>query len=294
MRRAGRVDRAGRGRRQHLLPDHRPGPAGPLPPHAAGGQADLADVGGHLDPQRVRRGGGPGRGRRGGALLPRRGALGLAARALPAGRPGRRARRRRRSRRRWRRTPPCCSPTRRRRRWHEAYPRAAVRLRRQRAGQRRRRRPDRRTDPQAGPARRLAVAGAAMELCGAHGSETTMGLLSEPYRTGRAGRLLRAGRALTAAGVVGALLGSRSRVVSALAGGALLAARWRPASASSKGARPRRGPEVHGAPATRAPQRGENRIDDLRGWEVLPEGIRTPPAEEVEMAESSNPNPHSR
>jgi hypothetical protein len=77
---------------------------------------------------------------------------------------------------------------------------------------------------QAGPARRLAVAGAALELAGAHRVETRLGLLSEPYRTGRAGRLLRAGRALTAAGVVGALLGRRSRVVSAASGLALLAA----------------------------------------------------------------------
>ena len=77
---------------------------------------------------------------------------------------------------------------------------------------------------EAGPARRIAVIGAALELVGAHRVETTLGLLSEPYRQGRAGRLLRAGRALTAAGVVGALLGRRSRVVSALSGAALLAA----------------------------------------------------------------------
>jgi hypothetical protein len=77
---------------------------------------------------------------------------------------------------------------------------------------------------QAGPARRLAVAGAAIELAGAHRVETRLGLLSEPYREGRAGRLLRTGRALTAAGVAGALLGRRSRVASALSGAALLAA----------------------------------------------------------------------
>jgi hypothetical protein len=76
----------------------------------------------------------------------------------------------------------------------------------------------------AGPARRLAVVGAALELAGAHRVETTLGLLSEPYTQGRAGRLLRAGRALTAAGVVGALLGRRSRVISALSGVSLLAA----------------------------------------------------------------------
>lgn len=77
---------------------------------------------------------------------------------------------------------------------------------------------------QAGPARRMAVAGAALELYGAHRVETRLGLLSEPYRLGRPGRLLRAGRLLTAGGVAGALLGRRSRVVSGLSGVALLAA----------------------------------------------------------------------
>jgi hypothetical protein len=76
---------------------------------------------------------------------------------------------------------------------------------------------------QAGPARRLAVCGAALELYGAHRAET-MGLLSEPYREGRAGRFLRAGRLLTAAGVVGAIFGRRSRAVSALSGASLLTA----------------------------------------------------------------------
>jgi hypothetical protein len=74
------------------------------------------------------------------------------------------------------------------------------------------------------PARRMAVLGAALELYGAHRIETTKGLLSEPYATGKAGRLLRTGRALTAAGVAGAVLGRRSRVVSALSGLSLLAA----------------------------------------------------------------------
>nr|WP_030503906.1 NrfD/PsrC family molybdoenzyme membrane anchor subunit [Micromonospora purpureochromogenes] len=77
---------------------------------------------------------------------------------------------------------------------------------------------------QAGPARRLAVAGAAMELWGSHRVENRLGLLSEPYTQGTPGKLLRAGRALTAAGVVGALVGRRSRVLSVLSGGALIAA----------------------------------------------------------------------
>ena len=74
------------------------------------------------------------------------------------------------------------------------------------------------------PVRRMAALGAAIELYGAHRIETTKGLLSEPYATGKAGRLLRTGRALTAAGVAGAMLGRRSRVVSAVAGLSLLAA----------------------------------------------------------------------
>jgi hypothetical protein len=72
--------------------------------------------------------------------------------------------------------------------------------------------------------RRMAVLGAAVELYGAHRIETTKGILSEPYAAGRAGKLLRAGRALTAAGVAGAVLGRGNRVVSALSGLSLLAA----------------------------------------------------------------------
>ncbi|MEV1319904.1 NrfD/PsrC family molybdoenzyme membrane anchor subunit [Micromonospora arborensis] len=77
---------------------------------------------------------------------------------------------------------------------------------------------------EAGPARRMAVAGAALELYGTHRVETRLGLLSEPYRLGRPGRLLRVGRLLTVSGVAGALLGRRSRLVGALSGAALLAA----------------------------------------------------------------------
>ncbi|GIH18508.1 NrfD/PsrC family molybdoenzyme membrane anchor subunit [Rugosimonospora africana] len=75
-----------------------------------------------------------------------------------------------------------------------------------------------------GPASRLAVAGAAMELVASHRVENAMGIVSEPYRQGRAGRLLRAARGLTVAGAAGAVLGRRSRLVSALSGAALVAA----------------------------------------------------------------------
>jgi len=75
-----------------------------------------------------------------------------------------------------------------------------------------------------GPVRRVAVAGAALELYGSHRVENELGLLSEPYQQGRPGRLLRAARALTVTGAVGALLGRRSKVISVLSGAALLAA----------------------------------------------------------------------
>jgi hypothetical protein len=74
-----------------------------------------------------------------------------------------------------------------------------------------------------GPARTLAVAGAAMELTAIHRIESGMGLVSEPYRQDRAGLLLKAARTLTLLGAAGAVIGRRSRVVSVVAGAALLA-----------------------------------------------------------------------
>lgn len=76
----------------------------------------------------------------------------------------------------------------------------------------------------AGPARRLAVLGAALELAAGERMERGMGLAAEPYHEGRAGRLNRWARALTAAGAVGAAtLGRRSRLTSAASGALLLA-----------------------------------------------------------------------
>jgi hypothetical protein len=74
------------------------------------------------------------------------------------------------------------------------------------------------------PAKRLAVLGGGLELLGMHQIETGKGVLSEPYHQGKAGRLLRTGRALTVAGMAGAALGGRNRVVSALSGLSLLTA----------------------------------------------------------------------
>jgi formate-dependent nitrite reductase membrane component NrfD len=77
---------------------------------------------------------------------------------------------------------------------------------------------------QAGPARRLAIGGAVLELAVERRMESAMGLTAEPLHSGHAGQLMRASKALTTAGVVGAaLLGRRSRVAAAASGAALLA-----------------------------------------------------------------------
>ncbi|UMG93518.1 NrfD/PsrC family molybdoenzyme membrane anchor subunit [Nocardioides sp. TF02-7] len=77
-----------------------------------------------------------------------------------------------------------------------------------------------------GPARRLAVAGAVLELTMEHRMEQSMGITAEPLHQGRPGRLMRAAKVLTAAGAAGALLAGRSRLVAAASGAALLAGSW--------------------------------------------------------------------
>lgn len=77
---------------------------------------------------------------------------------------------------------------------------------------------------EAGPARRLAVAGVALDLAAEHRLEARLGMLAEPYQQARPGRFLRAARALNLAGAAGALVGGRSRAVSAVSGVALLGA----------------------------------------------------------------------
>ncbi len=75
----------------------------------------------------------------------------------------------------------------------------------------------------AGPARRLAIGGAIVELAAAHRMEASMGITAEPLHTGRPGLLIRASKILTAAGAVGAVFAGRSRVLAAMSGIALLA-----------------------------------------------------------------------
>jgi Polysulphide reductase, NrfD len=76
----------------------------------------------------------------------------------------------------------------------------------------------------AGPARRLALGGAVLELGAAEAMAHRLGGLGEVYRTGRAGRLAQASRALTAVGA--ALIGARGRRsrATAVAGGAAVLA----------------------------------------------------------------------
>ena len=78
---------------------------------------------------------------------------------------------------------------------------------------------------EAGPARRVAVGGAALELAMSRRMESTMGLSAEPMHQGAAGRYLAAARALTAGGALLAA-GGRSRLTSIVAGAALLAGSW--------------------------------------------------------------------
>ena len=75
-----------------------------------------------------------------------------------------------------------------------------------------------------GPARRLAIIGSAVELTAKKLLEQRLGDQAKPYLTGQANTVLRAGEVLTAGGLAGAALTSRSRIGSALSGVALLAA----------------------------------------------------------------------
>ena len=57
---------------------------------------------------------------------------------------------------------------------------------------------------ESGPARRLAVGGAVLDLAAAHRMEGRMGLTAEPLHQGTAGRYMRAAKVLTAVGAAGA------------------------------------------------------------------------------------------
>jgi len=77
---------------------------------------------------------------------------------------------------------------------------------------------------QAGPARRLAVLGAAAEITSAQLLTRRIGATAEPYRSGRAGLALRASEIASACALGVAFIGRRHRAATALAGLTLLAA----------------------------------------------------------------------
>jgi hypothetical protein len=78
---------------------------------------------------------------------------------------------------------------------------------------------------QAAPARRMAVAGAAIEIVAAERLLDRLGMVGEPYRSGRPGRLMSVSRTMTAvAAGATVLLGRRFRVVSTAAGASYVAA----------------------------------------------------------------------
>ncbi|MDX6358980.1 MAG: hypothetical protein QOH37_2034 [Nocardioidaceae bacterium] len=72
---------------------------------------------------------------------------------------------------------------------------------------------------QAGPARRMAIGGAALEIVAAEALLHRIGMVAEPYREGRPGRLISVARTMTAvAAGVTFMAGRRSRAVSVAAG----------------------------------------------------------------------------
>jgi hypothetical protein len=75
---------------------------------------------------------------------------------------------------------------------------------------------------ESGPARRMAVAGAALEVAASRVLEQRLGLSAEAYTTGKAHRLRHWSEMLKVGGAVGAVIG-RNRAVLAASGAALLA-----------------------------------------------------------------------
>jgi len=77
---------------------------------------------------------------------------------------------------------------------------------------------------QAAQAVKFGVLGAAAEITAKRLLLRRLGPAAEPYQKGRAGTMMQAAEALTAAGLLGAVLAGRSRTAAALSGAALMAA----------------------------------------------------------------------
>ncbi len=75
---------------------------------------------------------------------------------------------------------------------------------------------------QAGPARRMAVVGAALDVAAGEVMQRRMGMVAEPYQQGHPGMLMKVARGLMAGGGALSLLGGRSRLASVAAGAALV------------------------------------------------------------------------
>jgi hypothetical protein len=76
---------------------------------------------------------------------------------------------------------------------------------------------------QSGPARRMALGGAALELAATERMKSRLGMLAEPYDTGKSGRLMKAARLLTVGGAALSLAAGRSRAAAVLAGASYVA-----------------------------------------------------------------------
>jgi formate-dependent nitrite reductase membrane component NrfD len=76
---------------------------------------------------------------------------------------------------------------------------------------------------EAAPARAAAAVGAVVETVAGAVMESRLGPLGEPYRTGRAGRLMKASRVLTVGGGLLATVAGRSRALTVLSGLAITA-----------------------------------------------------------------------
>jgi formate-dependent nitrite reductase membrane component NrfD len=74
-----------------------------------------------------------------------------------------------------------------------------------------------------GPARRMAIAGAGLEVAASRALEQRLGLSAEAYTTGKAHRLRKWSEILTVGGAIGATVGGRRRSIVAASGLALLA-----------------------------------------------------------------------
>ncbi len=81
---------------------------------------------------------------------------------------------------------------------------------------------------ESGPARNLALLGISAELAAARLMERRLGMVAEPYQSGKGGKYLKAGQVLSALGVLGTVAngfaGGRGRVAAWLAGSAFVGA----------------------------------------------------------------------